>query len=174
MPTIEFDDFSIRKDLRKGESVADANRLRELKNAYVTTGKVITKRPGTTKRATLESGTKGLIAANGKLNTFYEDGTITHGDSLFVANKVDHGSVVTPVDKLEFGDSFLGFMWVTIRYQNGDIKHHYFDQSPSLVTETNLPEKAAVIKAQSKMWVVKTDTVRFSATRRTQRRTSRW
>ena len=39
MPVVTYSDFSIGKDLRKGASVSDANRLRELKNGYVTTGK---------------------------------------------------------------------------------------------------------------------------------------
>ena len=80
MPIVTYDDFSIGKDLRKGASVADANRLRELKNGYVTTGKAIKKRPGTEKIATLESGTVGIFAAGGVLNTFTTDGTVTHAN----------------------------------------------------------------------------------------------
>lgn len=85
---IEFRDFSLGEDLRKNVSVSDANRLRELKNAYVSTGKTLKKRPGTTLAATLESGTKGLFAGKGKLNTFYSQGTLTHSNTLFKANKV--------------------------------------------------------------------------------------
>jgi len=46
MPVITFTDFSFGKDLRKGVSTSDANRLRELKNGFITTGKAIKKRPG--------------------------------------------------------------------------------------------------------------------------------
>jgi hypothetical protein len=45
MPSIMFKDFQGGLDLRQGSTVADANRLRVLKNAYVTTGKSIKKRP---------------------------------------------------------------------------------------------------------------------------------
>ena len=95
MPVITYDDFSLGKDLRKGISVADANRLRELKNGYVTTGKVVKKRPGTTKVATLETGTKGIVPGLGKLHTFTESGTLTHANALFVPHQVV-GSNVNP------------------------------------------------------------------------------
>ncbi len=95
MPVITYDDFSLGKDLRKGLSVADANRLRELTNGYVTTGKVVKKRAGTTKVTTLESGTKGLVPGLGKLHTFTDSGTLTHANSLFVPHQVV-GSNVNP------------------------------------------------------------------------------
>lgn len=82
MPVVTYSDFSVGKDLRKGASVADANRLRELKNGYVTTGKAIKKRPGTEKIAELESGTVGIFAAGGVLNTFTTDGTVTHANVI--------------------------------------------------------------------------------------------
>lgn len=164
MPAITFDDFSVGKDLRKGASVSDANRLRELKNGYVTAGKAIRKRSGTSLVATLESGTKGLISGNGKLNTFYEDGTITHANSLFVANKVDHTDISTPVEKVHFGDAFNGFLYVAVEYQNGDVRHHYMDSSPSIITDSNVPHSKGVVKAEDKIWAVDGDIVRFSAT----------
>lgn len=46
MPSLTIDKFDGGLDLRKGAAVADANRLRELLNAYVTTGHHIKKRPG--------------------------------------------------------------------------------------------------------------------------------
>ena len=70
MPAITFNKFDLGIDLRKGPAVSDANRLREMKNAHVTTGLATQKRPGLTKVATLEPGTAGLFAAFGKLHTF--------------------------------------------------------------------------------------------------------
>ena len=114
MPVITFQDFGLGKDLRKGASVSDANRLQELKNGYVTTGKAIRKRPGTTLVARLETGTYGLIPALGKLNTFTESGTITHANSLFTAHQVA-GSNVNPasftgsgLNDLTSGGSYTG------------------------------------------------------------------
>ena len=95
MPVITFTDFSFGKDLRKGKSTSDANRLRELKNGFITTGKAIKKRSGTTLVERLETGTKGLVSAVGKLHTFYNSaGTITHADTLFTPNKVEKASTL--------------------------------------------------------------------------------
>jgi len=114
MPVITFQDFGLGKDLRKGASVSDANRLRELKNGYVTTGKAIRKRPGTTLISRLETGTYGLIPALGKLNTFTESGSITHANALLEAHQVA-GSNVNPasftgsgLNDLTSGGSYTG------------------------------------------------------------------
>jgi len=94
MSILTFQDFSIGKDLRKGKSVADANRLRELKNGYVTSGKAVKKRPGTILFTTLEPGSKGLIPGLGVFNTFAET-SMTHANSLFTSHQVA-GSNVDP------------------------------------------------------------------------------
>ena len=114
MPVITFQDFGLGKDLRKGASVADANRLRELKNGYVTTGKAIRKRPGTSLIAKLETGTTGLIPGLGKLHTFTEATGISHSNALFEAHQVS-GSNVNPavftgsgLNDLSSGGSYNG------------------------------------------------------------------
>ena len=114
MPVITFTDFSFGKDLRKGVSTSDANRLRELKNGFITTGKAIKKRSGTSLVASLETGTKGLVSAAGKLQTFYNAvGTVTHANSLFVPNKVEKASTLgSPV----FTGSGVNDMTVTGDY----------------------------------------------------------
>ncbi|MFD1121831.1 hypothetical protein ACFQ2T_04900 [Methylophilus flavus] len=127
--TISFDRFDFGLDLRKGLSTSDANRLRVLKNAHATEGRTIRKRPGTVKVATLEAGTEGLFAGNGKLNTFY-GGTapISHANALFKANNVQNP--VTPaltLDKVHYGDVFNGFMYAAVEYVGGEIKHHYME-----------------------------------------------
>ena len=93
MSTIHFNEFSVGLDHRKSSSVADANRLRELKNAYITPGKVIRKRPGLPLIATLEEGTTGLVSGNGKLNTFYMEGVnVFHADTRFLANPLKYAT----------------------------------------------------------------------------------
>ncbi len=86
--SITFTDFGTGKDLRKNPSVSEASRLLQLLNGRVTTGKAIAGRPGTSVVADLETGTKGLIPALGKLQTFYHSGSISHANSLFNANKI--------------------------------------------------------------------------------------
>ena len=115
MSTIHFNEFSVGLDHRKSSTVADSNRLRELKNAYITTGKVIRKRPGLPKIATLEAGTKGLVSGNGVLNTFYEFGAaVVHADTRFVGQVLEHaagaGYVPGDIAKIHYGTVFLGFL----------------------------------------------------------------
>jgi len=166
MAAITFSDFSSGLDLRKGASVSDANRLRVLNNCYVTTGKTIRKRPGLSVVATLETGTQGLRAAGGKLNTFYSVGTITHADTRFVANKITHPTTpALDVSKIYYADVFNGFIYVSAKYTDGSIKHHYIDgTSPTHIVDTNCPNTAAVVKKSSKIFATSGDVVRFCKT----------
>lgn len=128
MPAITYAQFDVGLDHRKSADTAEANRLRVLKNAYVTTGKQIRKRPGLSRVAELEAGTVGLIAAEGKLNTFYANGTITHANSLFFARKVPHPtSSAIDISDVHYGDMFYGYLYCAIEYSDGSVRHHYLD-----------------------------------------------
>lgn len=171
MKSITFSQFEFGLDLRKGASTSDANRLRVLKNAYVTEGKTIRKRPGTTKIATLETGTTGLFAGNGKLNTFYGGtGTITHANTLFQSyNTRSPTTAGLALTKVHYGDVFNGFMYASVEYTTGEIRHHYLDGAAPGAThiiDANCPHTKQVIKISSKIWAIGTngDTVRFTAT----------
>lgn len=170
MTTISFDQFGTGLDHRKSSSVADADRLRELTNAYITTGNVIRKRPGLPKIALLEAGTKGLVSGNGKLNTFYDFGSpVTHADTRFLANPLEHsiglpyaGGVLT---KIHYGDVFLGFLYVAAEYADGSIFHYYVDTTshPNRVVDVNCPNTKAIVKQASRLFAVDGDTVRHCA-----------
>jgi hypothetical protein len=162
---ITFNRFDLGIDLRKGASVSDANRLLEMKNAYVTTGLATEKRPGLTLVATLEPGTKGLFAAFGKLHTFYGQGTVTHANALFQANRVPYSSGSYPVEDVSFADVFNGFIYAAIRYQGGFQEHHYLDGSASThIADLACPDTAGVVKLASKVFAVNGDTVRYCKT----------
>lgn len=169
--TISYDRWDFGLDLRKGPSTSDANRLRVLKNAYTTEGKTIRKRPGLTKIATLETGTTGLFAGNGKLNTFYGGtGTITHANSLFQAHNVRHPTTAAlALSSVHYGDVFNGFVYASVQYTDGSIKHHYMDGAApgaTHIADANCPNTKQVIKIASKVWAVGAtgDTVRFCKT----------
>lgn len=168
MPAITFDKFDLGIDLRKGAAVSDANRLREMKNAYVTTGLATQKRPGLVKIADLEPGTKGLFAAFGKLHTFYGEGTITHANPLFKANKVVYSGGARPVASVPYADVFNAYIYAAIEYDNGTVQHHYLDGSATThVADANCPHSKAVIKIASKMFAVgagNADVVRYTKT----------
>ena len=119
--------------------MAEANIQRVLKNCYITTGKKIQKRPCLSRVTTLESGTIGLIAAGGKLNTFYGPGAlITHANTLFRANRVAHpeNGALTAVHA-HYGENFNRFLYVAIEYNDGSVKHHYLDDPGVWVTATS-------------------------------------
>lgn len=169
--TISFERFDYGLDLRKGASTSDANRLRVLKNAYTTEGRTIRKRPGTTKIATLEAGTTGLFAGNGKLNTFYGGtGTITHANTLFQPNNVrSKTTAALAVSKIHWADVFNGFMYVSAEYTTGEINHHYLDGAApgaTHIADVNCPNTKQVTKISSKIWSIGIDgdTVRFCKT----------
>jgi hypothetical protein len=165
MAAITFDRFDLGIDLRKGASVSDANRLREMKNAHVTTGLATQKRPGIIKVTTLEPGTRGLFAAFGKLHTFYGQGTIAHEDSRFVANKVAHSGGSVDVVDVPFADVFNAYIYVAVTYANGVTEHHYLDgTTPTHIVDVNCPDSPAVIKLAGKIFATNGDTVRYSAT----------
>jgi len=171
--SLTFDKFDFGLDIRKGLSTSDANRLRILVNAHATEGKTIRKRPGLTKIATLEAGTTGLSAGNGKLNTFYgTTGTITHANPLFAAHNVRSPTDPTlGVTKVHYADIFNGFLYAAVEYTSGEVRHHYldlevFDPGQTAIFDQNCPNTTVVTKIASKIWAVgKTgDTVRFCKT----------
>lgn len=153
MPEIAFDNWSGGLDRRKSQSISSANILWELRNAYITTGKVIRKRPCLTKIATLEAGTKGLKAAGGKLNTFYGAGTISHANTLFRANKVAHPTVSLDVAKAHYAETFNGFLYAAVEYTDGSVKHHYLDGSATThIADANCPNSKHVEKLLQKIY----------------------
>lgn len=107
-----------------------------------------------------------MRAAGGKLNTFYATGTVTHGDTRFVANKIAHPTLpAMEVKTIHYADVFNGYIYVSAEYNNGDIRHHYIDgTSPTHIADTNCPNTAAVVKKSSKIFAVKDDVVRFCKT----------
>lgn len=163
---ITFNRFDLGIDLRKGASVSDANRLRDMTNAYVTTGLATRKRPGLVRVTTLEPGTKGLVAALGKLQTFYASGAITHADTRFKANKAQLDGADAIVAEVPFADVYNGFVYAAITYSTGVTKHHYFDVAASQIADANCPHTPAVQKLASKIFAVGVDgsTVRYCKT----------
>lgn len=181
MATITFNKFDLGIDHRKDASVSDANRLVEMKNAHVTTGLATAKRPGLQKVATLETGTKGLFAAFGKLNTFYGGvDEISHANSLFKAHKLVCAEEVTDdetnetsfaavnkaVTDIRFVDVFNGYLYVAAEHGTEKYHHYLSNSTITQITDSQCPHTAAVLKAASKMFAVSPDgqTVRFSKT----------
>lgn len=159
MPTITYDEFDVGLDHRKGKSVSDANRLRELKNAYVTKGKVIRKRPGVSLVADFaavgEAGSVGLVAGLGKLNTFREDPVVVHSNSLFQNHELTHPSGPLDIEYIDFGDVFAGYIYVSCWYSNGSRLHHWLDGTvPPRILDVMCPQTESFVITSSKIYCI--------------------
>jgi hypothetical protein len=163
---IVYDNFKGGLDRpRKNSAVAPAAVQYVLTNAYCTTGYSLKKRPCLTLAQTLEPGTAGLKAGGGKLNTFYESGTITHANPLFVPNKAPHPSLSQPVTRAHFGEEFNGYLYAALEYADGTIWHQYFDgTAPPQITDANCPQTASVRKLKQKIYARSGSNVRFCKT----------
>lgn len=156
MPSITFDQFDVGLDRRKSASTSEAGRLRVLQNAFVTTGKVIRKRPPLELVAELEAGTVGLVSGLGVLNTFQQfGGGVSHADARFVARTIDHtagaayGSALSQITAAEI---FNGTIYIAAKFADAAIFHHYLDgASPTRVTDASCPHGAALMKAASRI-----------------------
>lgn len=136
---ITFSDFKNGLDLRRSISTSDASALRVLKNAYVTPGKTVKKRPGLTLVAALEAGTVGLSSGGDKLNTYYGGaGTITHANALFRSNSLRHPTALA-VTSIHYSDVFNGFQYVAAEHSDASIRHYYLDEPGAWVAATVYP-----------------------------------
>lgn len=124
MPAITFSDFSGGLDRRLPVTVQDSSRLWILKEAYITTGKRIKKRPGLKAIAAGLGGTVGLTAVAGRLKVF-----ATVGDTVSTPPQVDLVSLTVPPDlpvgmKLEriySANVFNGFIYAVSDYDPGGV-----------------------------------------------------
>lgn len=92
MPAITYKDFSGGLDRRLPIGVQDASRLWVLKNAYITSGKKIAKRPGLKLINSALAGSAGLAAMNGSLSVFVEAGTTFFAPSGMTVYTIDQYS----------------------------------------------------------------------------------
>ncbi len=164
MPAITFDRFDGGLDVRQLASSADANRLRTLTNAYVTTGRTIRKRPGLRKVADIQAGVFGLFSGLDALWTFSRFETVhAYFPELKHARIVDAGT--SPMVGVVHVEVFNGFLYVCVRYADNTLRHHYLDGSgQTVIADANCPHSAGFVKKAGKIFAIKDDVVRFSAT----------
>lgn len=145
MPAITYADWSGGLDRRLSVNSQDANKLWVLRNAYVTLGKRLKKRPGLKFVTSGLTGSFGLKSVNGRLNLFCDNGTIWTKPAVpgLVIDRVNldipisgNGSGST-LDRVYYADLYQGFLYVVARYANGQTRHHYADGKSSTVTISN-------------------------------------
>jgi hypothetical protein len=171
MPVISYLDFSGGLDRRLSVNSQDANKLWRLKDAYVTTGKRIKKRPGLRRVTSGLSGSFGLKSVNGALNVFCDTGsgftppvvaglTISKVSLDIPASGPGTGSTI---DRIYYADLFQNFLYVVARYANGDTRHHYVDGAATYITDVNCPHSSGITKAASRVFAPSSENVRYCA-----------
>lgn len=172
MPAISYNDWSGGLDRRLPINVQESSRLWTLDNAFITTGKRIKKRPGLVRdttgdfrRAGVETSVSGMFTNDGSLVVFAEVG----------GSYVDLPDIALPQVLTSPGGTLLGiqqcfrfqgFLYVVAVYAGlaNPYRHHYIDGSPStLITDANCPQSAHVTVAESRVYAINGETVRYCA-----------
>lgn len=175
MPAITYDDFSGGLDRRLPINVQEASRLWVLRNAFITQGKRIKKRPCLRLVTTGLDGSLGLEAISGRLKVFH-----TAGDTFTAPSDVDAVALSQPaflpplIDVVDVA-LFQGFAYVVAAYidtfnsPSGPVpirvyRHHYVDANPStLITDVNCPQTDSITVAASRIFAIGEETVRYCA-----------
>lgn len=178
MPAITYADFSGGLDRRLPVNVQDASRLWVLRNASITQGKRIKKRPGLKRVVAGLSGSVGLESINGVISVFAEAGSTFAAPAgvarISLSQIPDAASFAQFIDVL-YADMFQGFVYVVGLYQGlfpAGIdfttqivsRHHWIDGNPNTrITDSNCPNSRSVTKAASRIFAINGETVRYCA-----------
>lgn len=181
MPAVTYSDFSGGLDRRLPINVQEANRLWVLKNAYITLGKRIKKRPGLKYINGALAGSFGLENINGQLCVFASTGSTFSPPSGVTRKLLDipSGYAADSLLGVSYADIFSGFPYVVGYYRttvefanvNGSgaevtvylYRHHYLDGSNTVITDANCPTTNSACKAASRVFAVNGEVVRYCA-----------
>lgn len=141
MPAITYADFGGGLDRRLSVNSQDANKLWQLKNAYITLAKRIKKRPALRQVSTGGlTGSFGLKAVNGALCVFVDRGAAytPPGLSGLTVSKIElDPQTGFTIGSVRYADLFQGYLYVVAAESSGGYRHHYVDNKTSTVTITN-------------------------------------
>ena len=129
MPYILVEDFRGGLDTRRSNVTALPGTLVSIKNAHVTRGGEIEKRPAFVSLSTLPANTTGLAAANGQIYVFgHEAESAVTFPSNTPANvnyvRLQHPSG-TALTKVLATDFFNGQVYAAAQFADGRIYHYY-------------------------------------------------
>jgi hypothetical protein len=136
MPAISYNDWSGGLDRRLDIKVQDASKLWTLRNASITLGKRIKKRPGLKLVTTGLTGSYGLESINGRLKVFIERGASFAAPSVVDTIALDTPTSASGLQRIHYADTYQAFPYVVAEYLGGTVAHHYVDSTPSDVTIT--------------------------------------
>lgn len=179
MSAITYADFSGGLDRRLSLNAQDPNKLWVLRNAYITQGKKIKKRPGL--RALAGSfddiGTpgqryQGLFSINGGLRTYstvFASGILPAGVTAKTLSIPLSSGVGALLVDVVYAVVFQGFEYVVAKWEDQVdfhtfFVHHYLDGSVTeRVLDVNCPQSGAATVAASRIFAIAGETVRYSA-----------
>ncbi len=173
MPAITFSSFNGGLDRRLRINVQESNRLWVLRNAEVTTGKKLKKRPGLRKVATGLAGTYGLFAENsfGAISVFNDVGSTTLPPSAATYCKsvpiTSSGTAGWSLSGVHYATLFQGRTFLTAKYAltapatpGTRYQHHYLDAfiggtavTTAPASVQNLPYPAPITKTASRIFI---------------------
>jgi len=114
----------------KGAALKDS--LFELLNGQVTSARTVRSRPGTASISVLPAGTVGLVSFDGKLQVFASSVIPGIDENLFTLNVLRHPTdSAQTVSIIHFAEPFLGALYVSAGFTNGDTFHYWLQ-----ITET--------------------------------------
>lgn len=165
MPAITYQDFSGGLDRRLPIGVQDAGKLWTLRNAYVTVGKRLKKRPALRAVCTGLTGSYGLEPISGRLKVFKDTGSTFVAPAQVDAITLDVPATATGyvIDRIHSASLFSGYPYVVARYTNGVTAHHYVDGGTTPVTDVNCPQTKSITKAASRLFAISGENVRYCA-----------
>ncbi len=187
MPAITYREWGGGLDRRIPLAVQEPDRLWVLKNAFITSGKKISKRPGLKLVNTGLTGSVGLEGLNGGLCVFSTVGSSfvpPSGVGVFYLTPYSPGGFITELMDVYFSKMYEGFPYVVARHRTElpnpapppgfasvggtsvqtVTRHHYCDSSGgTLVTDSNCPHGSSVTIAASRVFSTGGEVVRYCA-----------
>lgn len=193
MASVTFEDFRTGLDRRKSQEVSDLRSLQECKNAYVTTGYAVAKRPGLANlhnATALDTTLKGLYIHDRKLIT------VTHATGYSAPPSLSGYGINPPINatlnviicgnpddaadpilRVWHLSSFNRKLYVVVEYVSNTIRHFYGSLSElqatspiaTPISDTNCPNTKSVAISSSKVFAIGTNAtgqayVKYSAT----------
>lgn len=175
MPAITYKEFGGGLDRRLPINVQEADRLWVLRNAYITLGKKIKKRPGLRRMTAGMSGLFGFraITVGGtqyfvlfkEVGAPYTPPTVFGGPFVMIPQLDPPPSVGgAALVGIRYANYFQGFLYVIAEYAGGLFAHHYIDGSgATYVADVNCPNSGSATIAASRLFSIEGETVPYCA-----------
>ena len=187
MPAITYADFSGGLDRRLPITVQEANRLWTLKNAYITSGKRIRKRPGLKLVSSALGGSVGLESLNGGVCVFALIGSSfapPAGVGLLNLSTYSPGEAPSTLVDVLSARMFQGFPYIVAVHNTtiarpapppgfasiggtvvaDVVRHHYIDGTlPTRITDANCPHGESAVVAAEHVFTTAGEVVSYSA-----------